>query len=157
MKFMYFLKNEIESILKLVVECFTTKYFQFSGRSNRKENLIFFLFNSAILFANIYFIDIPLVDNIYMLTTTIPILAQSVRRLHDINKSGWWMLTMIPTFIFTTFFLDLKVVESTPILILMLFIIIFLLSDVIGLWLIICTFFFKGTPTTNKYGEPLVD
>ena len=39
---MYFLKNEIESILKLVVECFTTKYFQFSGRSNRKENLIFF-------------------------------------------------------------------------------------------------------------------
>jgi uncharacterized membrane protein YhaH (DUF805 family) len=138
---MYFLKNEIESILKLVVECFTTKYFQFSGRSNRKENLIFFLFNSAILFANIYFIDIPLVDNIYMLITTIPILAQSVRRLHDINKSGWWMLTMIPTFIFTTFFLDLKVVESTPILILMLFIIIFLLSGVIDLWLVICTFF----------------
>jgi hypothetical protein len=33
-------RNEIESIVKLIVECFTLKYFQFSGRANRKEYLI---------------------------------------------------------------------------------------------------------------------
>ena len=33
-----------------------------------------------------------LFDGIYLLAVLIPSLAVEVRRLHDIGKSGWWLL-----------------------------------------------------------------
>ncbi len=40
---------------------------------------------------------------IFSLIFFIPSVALSIRRLHDINKSGWWLLTIIPPFIWSFF------------------------------------------------------
>ncbi len=38
-----------------------------------------------------------IVSSVWGLATLLPILGIEVRRLHDINKSGWWILiTLIP-------------------------------------------------------------
>src|SRR5690606_37570519 len=77
-------------------------YANFSGRSRRKEYWNFVLFNILFGFAA-YIIDNILgtannemgygvVYMIYMVALLIPGLAAAVRRLHDIGKSGWWIL-----------------------------------------------------------------
>lgn len=38
------------------------------------------------------YIIFDIIYMLYSLAVFIPALAVSVRRLHDINKSGWWML-----------------------------------------------------------------
>ena len=73
-------------------------YAVFEGRSRRKEYWYFSLF--YILFAFlIAFITrisgIQFLYPIYMLASIIPALAVSVRRMHDINKSGWFILIPI--------------------------------------------------------------
>ena len=82
-----------------------TKYAQFSGRSRRKE---FWLFYLLITIATIVltFIDISigsfdavsgfgLLSGIFTLAIIVPSLAVSVRRLHDTDRSGWWLLLSI--------------------------------------------------------------
>ncbi|ABV88721.1 DUF805 domain-containing protein [Shewanella pealeana] len=81
------------------------KYFDFSGRSRRKEYWMFALFN--IIFSIVLtFIDgmfgtinletgMGLFSGLYALAVFIPGLALTVRRLHDINKSGWWLLILL--------------------------------------------------------------
>lgn len=79
-----------------------TKYAQFSGRSSRKE---FWLFYLLITIASIVLtvIDISigsfdavsefgLLSGIFTLAIIVPSLAVSVRRLHDTDRSGWWLL-----------------------------------------------------------------
>jgi uncharacterized membrane protein YhaH (DUF805 family) len=88
------------------------KYATFSGRSRRKEYWMFFLFNIilSIIFAILDLIfDLRLINNsisntgilggIYSLVTFIPGLAAAVRRLHDINKSGWYLLLPIAPYV----------------------------------------------------------
>ena len=82
------------------------KYAVFAGRSRRKEYWMFTLFN-VIIYLVLIFIDItaglankggcgPL-STIYSLAVLIPGIAVSVRRLHDINRSGWWFfIALIP-------------------------------------------------------------
>lgn len=41
--------------------------------------------------------------SIFSLVFFIPSIFLSIRRLHDINKSGWWLLTIIPPFILAFF------------------------------------------------------
>lgn len=40
---------------------------------------------------------------IFSLIFFIPSVALSIRRLHDVNRSGWWLLTIIPPFIWAFF------------------------------------------------------
>ena len=160
------IRNEIGSITKLIVECFTVKYFQFSGRSNRREYLIFYLFDTIIGFV-IGCIFIHFYSNIYNLITIMPALALSVRRLHDINKTGWWCLTIVPMLLFFSFGFPLdpellNVLETfniTPKTFLAAIIIFFILtlpaSGVISLWLIICMFFLKERLALTNTESPL--
>ncbi len=73
----------------------------FYGRARRKEYWIFTLINSTIGLI-VAFISGMAVERFHTLTgympyllfvlfTFIPSLAVSVRRLHDIDKSGWWI------------------------------------------------------------------
>lgn len=84
------------------------KYASFTGRARRKEYWYFFLFNVIFSFV-LGCIDgvmgtfnaagIGLMTGIYFLATLIPSIAVSVRRLHDIDCSGWWLLvSLIPIF-----------------------------------------------------------
>lgn len=76
----------------------------FSGRSTRPEFWYFFLINfifflSTNILALFYGEIIELVELIYIVITFIPSLALTIRRLHDINKSGWWILISLVPFI----------------------------------------------------------
>jgi len=78
------------------------KYAVFSGRSRRSEYWYFILFY-LIIYIALSFIDratgtfdaksgVGLVTGIYALALLIPSLAVGVRRLHDTDRSGWWLL-----------------------------------------------------------------
>jgi uncharacterized membrane protein YhaH (DUF805 family) len=73
------------------------KYAVFRGRARRKEYWYFMLFNSAAMFA-ISFIgslmaqDYSALVGIYYLAMLIPGIAVGVRRMHDSDHSGWWLL-----------------------------------------------------------------
>jgi len=94
------------------------RYAQFSGRSRRKEFWYFTLFvfvvnivlslldsmlglggtttrevnRAAWGFSAYYGTSGGLLSGLFALGTLIPSLALSVRRLHDLNRSGWWIL-----------------------------------------------------------------
>ena len=78
------------------------KYAVFSGRARRKEYWFFVLFNIIISIV-LAVIDgvtgsfspeagMGLLGGIYTLAVLIPGIAVSVRRLHDTERSGWWLL-----------------------------------------------------------------
>lgn len=78
------------------------KYAVFQGRARRREYWFFALFNLifgmaiAVLDAMLGTLDaqagIGLLGSLYALAVFIPALAVTVRRLHDIDRSGWWIL-----------------------------------------------------------------
>lgn len=72
------------------------KYAVFNGRARRAEYWTFFLFNFIISFV-LGFIEGALgsqgiIAFVYILACLIPGIAVSVRRLHDTDRSGWWLL-----------------------------------------------------------------
>ena len=80
-------------------------YFNFSGRSSRSEYWFFVLFYlmvsvvlifTPVLFASPELFEITgLIDLIFQIFIIIPTLSLSVRRLHDIDNRGWWVLISI--------------------------------------------------------------
>ena len=77
-------------------------YFKFSGRATRAEYWWWILFTvlSAIGLAVVdtitgtmgMFGDAGFLGFLFELATILPTFALSVRRLHDINRTGWWLL-----------------------------------------------------------------
>ncbi len=83
------------------------QYADFSGRAQRAEYWFFTLFSSlayivlAILdgLLGLFSLEagIGLLSGLYSLAVLIPNLSVLFRRLHDTNRSGWWMLiALIP-------------------------------------------------------------
>jgi len=78
------------------------KYAVFNGRARRKEYWYFYLFYMLIYIALIIIdvvagvfsaeAEIGLLSGIYIIALLIPGIAVGVRRLHDTNRSGWWLL-----------------------------------------------------------------
>ena len=97
-------------------------YADFSGRARRKEFWMFVLFNllfaflAAIIDATIGTYNsttgVGLFGTIYSLFVLIPGLAVSVRRLHDTNRSGWWLLIALIPVIGAIWLLVLYVLEG---------------------------------------------
>lgn len=77
------------NMFQAVSACFS-QYATFSGRARRAEYWWFFLFN--LLIATILAAMSETVSGLFSLATLLPALAVSVRRLHDIDRSGWWLL-----------------------------------------------------------------
>ncbi len=78
------------------------KYAIFNGRSRRLEYWIFTLI-SGLIVAGLGYADTsmgnypPLLSPIYALAVLIPAIAVTVRRLHDTDRSGWWLvITLVP-------------------------------------------------------------
>ncbi len=72
------------------------KYANFEGRARRQEYWMFLLINLIIIFV-IGLIDgltgdSGIIGMIYSLFVFIPSLAVGIRRLHDIGKTGWWIV-----------------------------------------------------------------
>ncbi|MBN9690500.1 MAG: DUF805 domain-containing protein [Verrucomicrobia bacterium] len=100
------------------------KYAVFSGRARRKEYWYFILFNTLISIV-LGIIDgvagtfnaevgIGLLGGIYGLFAFIPSLAVFVRRLHDTDHTGWWILIGFVPLIGAVVLLLFLVRDSTP-------------------------------------------
>lgn len=122
-----------------VVTCLRYKYATFSGRASRSEYWFFGLFSFLvwIAIACMALFFFPVLENLLVLlglavlALLLPNLAVSVRRLHDLNKSGWWLL--------------LYLLHSVPYLGILI---------QIGFCVLYCL---RGTVGPNKYGpDPLM-
>ena len=91
--------------MNLVLQCITKKYVDFSTRASRKEFWLFVLFY-IVAYSILMTIDFSMgwatletgygiLTGIFALATLLPYLAVGVRRLHDVNRSGWWWLIPI--------------------------------------------------------------
>ena len=91
--------------MKWITKCFKN-YAVFNGRASRVECTYFFLF---VTFLQVFFLVTDLIiswefQNLIVgilwlplfetsrLLIALPTFAVGVRRLHDLNKSGWWIL-----------------------------------------------------------------
>lgn len=77
-----------------------TKYADINGRAGRSEYWWFFLFCIvAVVAAAIVDIFVGFLQALVILGLLIPSVTVAVRRLHDVDKSGWWFLaSFIPLF-----------------------------------------------------------
>ena len=70
-----------------------TKYVDFQGRAGRSEYWWFFLFNVGITLITGLISDG--LNVLWSLAMLLPSLAAAVRRLHDRDMSGWWVLLIL--------------------------------------------------------------
>lgn len=83
------------------------QYVDFSGRARRKEYWYFALCHMIIIYGIILIAGLlanssstvagilSVVIGIYYLGTFLPVLAVGVRRMHDVGKSGWFLIIPI--------------------------------------------------------------
>jgi uncharacterized membrane protein YhaH (DUF805 family) len=94
------------------------KYAVFSGRARRTEYWMFFLFNLLIA------IGIAIIEAVigtggilgivFSLAMLVPGIAVTVRRLHDTERTGWWILISLIPFLGWIVLLVFMVLDSHP-------------------------------------------
>ena len=71
------------------------QYVDFSGRAQRMEFWMFQLFN-LLISIGLAIVDailgLGILQMVYALAVLLPSIAVGARRLHDTNRSGWWLL-----------------------------------------------------------------
>ena len=79
------------------IKSFFANYVGFAGRARRSEywfTVLFLFIVNAII--SIIFCKNPdtikIVSSIWSLVILLPSIALCIRRMHDINKNGWWIL-----------------------------------------------------------------
>lgn len=84
-------------ILKSILISFR-KSFTFTGRSSLSDFIIFSLFFNIIAFISASISN--LYNEIFTLFFSAPYISISIRRLHDVNKSGWYLIIPVLNLIF---------------------------------------------------------
>ena len=82
--------------MDMFIKVVRDNYTNFEGRARRKEFWMFTLVSLVISVGTLIldaslFSDLGLVNRLYSLAILLPSIAVSIRRMHDINKSGWWL------------------------------------------------------------------
>ena len=100
------------------------KYATFEGRARRKEYWFFVLFNVlAIIVLEILDVVLGtfsqetgfgLLSGLYAIAVLLPSLAVTVRRLHDTDRSGWWILINFIPLIGAFVLLIFTLLDGTP-------------------------------------------
>ena len=95
-----------------------SQYADFNGRARRSEYWMFTVFNMIFAFVAL-FVDSMIgtarvLYSIYVIAMFIPGLAVSVRRLHDVGKSGWMSLIALIPLIGPLWLLVLFFTDSNP-------------------------------------------
>ena len=98
------MENSNMSFVQSVKRCFVN-YKNFSGRSSRADYWFFYLFDifvfnlmSIIQGSSNFGEGLISVDTLIIMIGVgvgVPYLAVGVRRLHDVNRSGWWLLAAV--------------------------------------------------------------
>ena len=100
------------------------KYATFEGRARRKEYWFFTLGNLLAVIA-LTVVDmaigtfneqaeIGLLGGVYLLAVLIPSIAVTVRRLHDTNRRGWWVVLNLIPVIGSIVIMVFAVLDSQP-------------------------------------------
>jgi uncharacterized membrane protein YhaH (DUF805 family) len=103
------------------------QYVDFRGRARRKEYWMFTLYNYAFLvLASIldYYLNLLITKpdggvvyivfiSLYGLAVLLPTLAVTIRRIHDVGKSGWMILVTLIPVIGVVWFYELMLTNST--------------------------------------------
>jgi uncharacterized membrane protein YhaH (DUF805 family) len=110
--------------MKWFLEALTKKYATFAGRARRSEYWYFVLFYILAAVA-LSIIDVVvgtyneesglgLLSGLFMLATIVPSLAVTARRLHDTDRSGWWLLLYFIPVLGALVLLVFMVLDSQP-------------------------------------------
>lgn len=110
------LPNFVEIALFEIIK----KYAKFEGRANRPQYWYFVLTQFLAFFILELLCVIPFVNIIAFLALLVlglglivPGIAVSVRRLHDTNRSGWWLLLCFVPFVGSIVILVFMCLEGT--------------------------------------------
>jgi uncharacterized membrane protein YhaH (DUF805 family) len=106
MKKSIFSKEELFMNFVDSVKCALKNYRTFRGRASRSEFWYFLLFDFSVLFILVFinkfiygesneFNLLKFLISIIFIALILPSITVTVRRLHDINKSGWWIFLQI--------------------------------------------------------------
>jgi uncharacterized membrane protein YhaH (DUF805 family) len=137
----------IKDIFSILIKNIFFNYFKFSGRTSRKEYLIFLI---SYLIID-YFLERTLTYLwyfIYIIFIAIPYSSITFRRLHDFNFSGIIMLYIIIFIIIVAIFFEKFDIENFDVQLISYFI------YTVGILLILIPGLIPGTSGHNKYGEP---
>ena len=129
------------------------KYAEFQGRSRRKEYWMY------VLLLVVVGIVIGIVEGIlglrgmvgpygpisalFMLATLVPSLAVGVRRLHDTNRSGWWLLVGYGPFLLSLCLMLLGIAQFAMILSIL---------ALVGFVVLLVFMVLEGNKGPNQYG-----
>ena len=131
--------------VEAVRTCLFGKFFQFRGRAPRAEYWWFVVFVSV----GVGVLDVlggPALANTVFVVTTVPLLAVTARRLHDTDRSTWWLLLDAPGWLFFQVLEDyLDSVGEGATLVLLL---VAAISSLIMFWFMVE----KGDAWDNRYG-----
>jgi len=99
------------------------RYVDFSGRSSRSEFWFFVLFYfiiaivatviDAVVLGSQMAQGVGILSGIVLLVHIIPSIAVAIRRLHDTDRSGWWILIGLIPLIGAIWLIVLYCMEST--------------------------------------------
>jgi uncharacterized membrane protein YhaH (DUF805 family) len=111
------------NLIDSITVCVLDKYVTFSGRAQRSEFWWFYLFVMILFSLGVFFVGLPNQSSAFIITVAIvqlglalPVIAVTVRRLHDTDRSGWWyFILFIPLagVIILLTFCSLKGTEGT--------------------------------------------
>jgi uncharacterized membrane protein YhaH (DUF805 family) len=77
-----------------------SNYVNFSDRASRSEYwfwILFVIIGDIVAMAIDYALGIQVISTLFSLAVLLPGIAIAVRRLHDLDRSGWWvLLALIP-------------------------------------------------------------
>lgn len=106
------------------ISCIKDKYCCFSGRARRKEYWMFVLFNiifslvvgfiGGFLYGVTNVTAFLYLSTIYNLAMLLPGLSVGVRRLHDTDKSGWFVLLALIPIVGAIILLVFMCLDSNP-------------------------------------------
>ena len=140
----------------------------FSGRVSRREyninvittQLVILLINKIIVFNEKQ--DVLLQVIVYILYVSLIFLCLQfypllIKRIHDINKSAWWLLSF-PLTIFVIFNIIAVILMLLKSISSIFFLTGWLLLIIVSYYTLVITLMFKeGTEGVNRYGEPPKD
>ena len=113
----------MNAIIENFKDIITNKYAQFTGRANKAEFwqyvLVFIVISASFsllmsLFGGVKILRMifMLLNGIVSLALLVPSIAVSVRRMHDIGKSGKWVLINLIPILGSIWFIVLAIKES---------------------------------------------
>ena len=93
-------------------------YATFSGRARRAEywqfTLFYFILNIVVSVIDATTMENGILTLLVGLALFLPALGVAVRRLHDTNRSGWWILIIFIPIVGTIWYIVLCCFDSTP-------------------------------------------